>query len=564
MERILVIDDEASICKALHMGLASEDFEVDFVYDGNSAIQLAQSKSYDILIADLCLPDLHGLEVIKRIKLSSQDIIPIVITGNGNMQSSLEAIRLEVSDYLQKPLSLHSLKESITRGIKRRDMKRRKIDTDLRQKLFTDSLTDLPDRSLFMDRLKKSIIKRERYNDRSFSVFLIDIDQFKKVNDVYGHEAGDKVLIELSGRLNDCIRATDTIARLNGDEFAVLFEDFECDKKLMEIAKRCHQAAAQPFLIDGHHIYLKVSIGIVSKTLLYDSPDDILRDAEIALSSCKQQGTGLVKIFEKELLEKELESLQLENDLLLASQRQEFVVYYQPIIRIIDERLEGFEALVRWNHPEFGMIYPATFISKAEELGLIRKIGAWIINEGCRQIKEWQRTIPGFKKISLNINLSCSQFFQPGFADMVAGIIHEHHLDPGILKFELTESVLMENTQSMLRILTLMKNIGIRLAIDDFGTGYSSFSYLQRIPLDDLKIGKSFIQEMERDKESYKIVEAIVTLAKKLGLNTVAEGVETEEHYNMVRELGFDMVQGFLFAKPADKLSVVKHIKRFL
>ena len=564
MERILVIDDEASIRKALGIGLASEDFVVDLASDGISGIQLGQQRSYDILIADLSLPDIDGLEVIKKIKHSIPEIIPIIITGKGDMQSSLEAIRLEVSDYLEKPLSLSSVKDSIARALKRREMKRRTIEDKAHQQLLSDSLTGLPDRSLFMDCLNRAIAGIDRYEDRSFAVFLIDIDHLKEVNDAYGHRSGDMVLSELSHRFKSCIRTTDTVARINGDEFAVLIEEFESYQKVIETAERCQRAAEQAIDIDGKKVTLSVSIGIVMKTIFYQSPDDVIRDAEMALSYCKEQGDGLFKVFEKEMLEQAIESLQLENDLRLAIQNQEFILHYQPIIRMHDQRLAGFEALIRWNHPEHGIIYPDQFIPKAEETGLINQIGGWVLNEGCRQMREWQRTLSGFGEIILNINISGGQFLQPGFADLVAGIIRKHHLDPGILKFELTESVLMKDSKAAIKILRAMKDIGIKLAIDDFGTGYSSFSYLQQFPIDDLKIGKSFIQQLEVDAESYEIVKTIVDLAKRLGIDVVAEGVETEGHLNKVKSLNFDMVQGFLFAKPADKDSVIKFLNRSL
>ena len=564
MERILVIDDEASIRKALGIGLASEDFVVDLASDGISGIQLGQQRSYDILIADLSLPDIDGLEVIKKIKHSIPEIIPIIITGKGDMQSSLEAIRLEVSDYLEKPLSLSSVKDSIARALKRREMKRRTIEDKAHQQLLSDSLTGLPDRSLFMDCLNRAIAGIDRYEDRSFAVFLIDIDHLKEVNDAYGHRSGDMVLSELSHRFKSCIRTTDTVARINGDEFAVLIEEFESYQKVIETAERCQRAAEQAIDIDGKKVTLSVSIGIVMKTIFYQSPDDVIRDAEMALFHCKEQGDGLFKVFEKEMLEQAIESLQLENDLRLAIQNQEFILHYQPIIRMHDQRLAGFEALIRWNHPEHGIIYPDQFIPKAEEIGLINQIGGWVLNEGCRQMREWQRTLSGFGEIILNINISGGQFLQPGFADLVAGIIRKHHLDPGILKFELTESVLMKDSKAAIKILRAMKDIGIKLAIDDFGTGYSSFSYLQQFPIDDLKIGKSFIQQLEVDAESYEIVKTIVDLAKRLGIDVVAEGVETEGHLNKVKSLNFDMVQGFLFAKPADKDSVIKFLNRSL
>ena len=558
MERILVIDDEASIRKALQIGLASEDFEVDLAGDGISGIQLGQKRSYDILIADLCLPDINGLEVIKKIKCSTPDIIPIVITGKGDMNSSLEAIRLEVSDFLEKPLSLSSVKNSIARGIERRTMKRRAIEKKAHQKLLSDSLTGLPDRSLFMNRLQKAIAGITPNGNGSFAVFLIDIDQFKVVNEAYGLTVGDRVLSELPHRFKACIRPTDTIARMNGDVFAVLIENAEKYEKVIEIAECCRKSAMQTFVMDGHRVNISVSIGIVVKTVFYESPDEVLRDAEMALAHCKKRGRGLVNVFDTKMLEQAVESLQLENDLRLGIPKQEFILHYQPIFRIDDQRLAGLKALIRWNHPEHGMIYPEKFMPKAEETGLINQIGNWVLSEGCRQIKEWQCTLSGFEEITLNISISGSQFQQSGFADLVTDIIHELHLDPGCLKFELTESVLMQDSKKSITILKAIKKIGIKLVLDNFGTGFSSFSSLQLFPFNDLKIDRSFIQKLAVDKECFEIVKTMVDLAKRLGLNVVAPGVESERHLNQVKGLNVDMVEGFPFAKPADRDSVVK------
>jgi len=564
MERILVIDDEDSICKALKIGLACDNFEIDMASDGLSGIQLGQKNAYDILIADLSLPDINGLEVIKKLKYSSPDIIPIVITGNGSLKSSLEAIRLEVSDYLEKPLSLASVKGAIARGLEKRESMRQTIENQAQRNLLSDSLTGLPDRSLFMDRLNRAIAGIDRDEDRSFAVLLLDINNFKGINDTYGHRTGDLVLAELSNRFQSCVRPTDTVARMNGDEFAVLIEEFESDEKVVAVAEHCLQAAKKDIHIDGIKLKLSVKIGIVSKTIFYQSPDDVLRDAELALSRCREQGGALIKVFNKNMLEQALESLQLENDLRRAIQNKEFILHYQPIIRLDDQRIVGLEALIRWNHPEHGMIYPVEFIPKAEEIGLINQIGHWVLSEGCRQIKAWRATVPKFDDLSLSINISGQQFLQPEFADIVTGIIHGHALDPGTLKFELTESVLIKNSVSSIKTLLALKDIGIKLALDDFGTGYSSFAYLQQFPLDDLKIDMSFIQKLEIDPETYEIVKSIVGLAKKLGLKAVAEGVETADQFSQVKRLDFDMVQGFWLAEPADAAAVIERIEQYL
>jgi Amt family ammonium transporter len=564
MERILVIDDEASICKALKMGLATENFEVDLASDGQSGIQLGQNHAYDILIADLSLPDINGLEVIKKIKYSSPEIIPIIITGNGSMKSSLEAIRLEVSDYLEKPLSLDSVKEAIARGLNRRESIRKKIENKVHRNLLSDSLTGLPDRLLFMDRLNRVIAGTDCREDRSFAVFLIDINNFKRVNDTYGHRIGDLVLAELSSRFKSCVRPSDTVARMNGDEFAVLIEEFESEEIVVQVAEHCQQAAERDIHIDGSKIKLSVKIGIVVKTKFYQSPDDVLRDAEMALTHCTAlQGGEHIKVFDQNMLEQAVASLQLENDLRLAIQNQEFILQYQPIFGFDDNRIIGLEALIRWVHPEHGIIYPLKFIPKAEEIGLINQIGNWVISESCRQIKDWKAAMPGFEDIELSINISGQQFLQPDFVDTIRGIIHDHDIAPGILKFELTESVLIKNSVSSIKTLLALKDIGIKLALDDFGTGYSSFAYLQQFPLDDLKIDMSFIQKLEVDSETYEIVKSIVGLTKKLGLNAVAEGVETEAQFNKVKRLGFDMVQGFWIAEPQDPSTVIESITKY-
>ena len=561
MERILVIDDEASIRKALEIGLASEDFEVDLAGDGISGIQLGQKRPYDILIADLCLPDINGLEVIKEIKHATPDIIPIVITGKGDMDSSLEAIRLEVSDFLEKPLSLACVKESIARGIKRRTLKRQTIEKKAHQKLMSDSLTGLPDRSLFMNRLQKAITGITPDNDGCFAILLIDVDQFKVVNDAYGHMVGDKVLAELAHRLKPCMRPTDTIARMNGDVFAVLIEKHDRDQEVIEIAESCQQAAGQAFLIDGNRLPISISIGIVMKTVFYESPDEVLRDAEMALAHCKKQGRGHVKVFNTEMLEQAVESLQLENDLRLGIANQEFILHYQPIIDLNDQYPAGLEALVRWNHPEHGFIHPAKFVAKAEESGLMAEIGNWVLSEAGRQIKEWQNIIPGFEELALNVSIFASQFWQPGFADVVQDIIDEHGLNPGSLKFELTEGVLMKDAKTSKKILGAIKKIGIKLVLDNFGTGYSSFSALQLFPFDELKIGRSFIQKLAVDIESCEIVQTMVDLAKKLGLKVIAAGVDNEGSLARLKSLNFDKVQGLALAGPADKATVTQLLK---
>lgn len=564
MERILVIDDEASIRKALQIGLTSEEFEVDLASDGVSGIHLGQQGSYDVLIADLCLPDMNGLDVIKQIKASSPSIIPIIITGKGSMQSSLEAIRLEVSDYIEKPLSLAAIKSAIARCLEKRALTAKVAETRARQKLLSDSLTGLPDRSQFIDRLEHALNREQAHEGAGFAHILIGIDRFKIVNEVYGHVIGDKVLIEVASRLRDCIATTDIAARMNGDEFAVLIDNADNYDMVMAEAERIKGSIERPILVDDTKINLTISVGIVMRRRFYESSDDVFRDAEMALSSCKNQGGGLIKVFEKTMLEQAVESLQFENELQIGIKNQEFFLSYQPIIELQDQRCAGFEALIRWKHPERGILSPNDFIPKAENCGLIDQIGNWVLNEACRQIREWQNGFSNHKNIVININISVSQFLQPRFVNVLSGILREHGINPESIKLELTESVLMENSDASIKILNDIRAAGIKIAIDDFGTGYSALSYIQRFPLDDLKIGESFIRNIASDTECYEIVKTIVDLSKTLGLNVVAEGVENEEQLKKIKSLNIDMAQGYLFSTPVDTASAIKFMEEFL
>ncbi|UCE08002.1 MAG: bifunctional diguanylate cyclase/phosphodiesterase, partial [bacterium] len=360
------------------------------------------------------------------------------------------------------------------------------------------------------------------------------------------------------------IRTVDTVARMNGDDFAILIEEFTSSQQVMNIAERVQKTAKHPISINGIEAHISASIGIVVKTKLYKSPENIIRDAEIALYRSKEMGRGLIKVFDKKMLKLAVESMQIENDLRIGIQNQDFFLYYQPIIHVESQRLAGLEALIRWNHPVQGIISPVKFIPIAEETGLINPIGKWVISEACRQLKEWKRTLSGSDNLTLNVNISGKQLSQKDLANFVSGVLRENCLDPRYLKFELTESVLMNDSKTAIKILNDLKDIGINLVIDDFGTGYSSLSYLKQFPLDDLKIGRFFIRGLGVDEECIEIVKTIVALAKNLELNVVAEGVDREEQLFVLKDLYCDMVQGHLFSKPVDKNSATKLINNFI
>jgi diguanylate cyclase (GGDEF)-like protein len=494
-----------------------------------------------------------GLEVIQTIKASNPGIVPIVITGKGSMQSSLEAIRLEVSDYLEKPLNLSSIKESIARGLQRRTLKYNLVQAEARQQGFLDPLTGLPDRSQFMQRLARALDARCQEKERLLAVLLVNVDRFKNVNESYGHLVGDKVLIELARRFEALSPTASSVARLDGDTFAILIEKAGSNDVVMAAAQVCQDAAQQQITVGGTTVTLDVSVGIVIKRNRAHSTDDVLRDAEMALNDSKKQGGGKIQVFDQRMLERALASLQFENQLRMGIKNDEFVLHFQPIIQVQNRQLCGYEALIRWNHPERGLLYPRDFIPLAEDIGIINQIGHWVLHEACHQLKVWQSRFADHKNIALNVNIAGCHFLQPGFLKFLQHLIADNDLDPNNLVLELTESVLMEDSLRAIEIVKGIRASGIRLAVDDFGTGYSAFSYLQQLPLDQLKIGASFVNKLAVNAGSCEIVKTIVDLSKRLGLSVVAEGVENEAQFKKIKSLGVDMVQGFLFSRPVSK-----------
>jgi Amt family ammonium transporter len=429
---------------------------------------------------------------------------------------------------------------------------RKTFEAELYRQAFYDSLTDIPNRVLFMERLQRSIERRKRRKDYFFAVMLIDLDRFKYVNDSLGHFAGDKLLIEVARRFRQCLREVDTVARLGGDEFAVLLEEIDAKADVIHIARRLQKTAEEPFYIENHHVHISASIGIVVQTKWYSTSENILRDADNAMYRAKEQGKARFKVFNQKMHDKALESLKLENDLRRAIQEDELVLYYQPIFSILTGRLEGFEALVRWKHPVQGLLSPNRFIPIAEETGLIIPLGQWVIHTACCQLRTWRQRLCASHKLTVHVNVSPRQFLQKNLVQCIVEILDETGLKAGHLKLELTESAVMENPQSAVNQLNQLRDIGIQLWIDDFGTGYSSLSYLKRFPINGLKIDRSFVSGKEGKKENMEIVKMIIGLARTLNIKVVAEGVENLKQLSELKQMSCDSAQGFFFSKPVD------------
>jgi diguanylate cyclase (GGDEF)-like protein len=416
---------------------------------------------------------------------------------------------------------------------------------------FHDPLTGLPNRALFMDRLQHVITaSQRRQSDSNYAVFFLDMDRFKVINDSHGHTIGDQLLIAVGRRLADCIRPGDTIARLGGDEFALLLQDINDPAYTVRVAERIQEKLSVPLDIKGHKIFPSISIGIALGTDGYERPEQVLRDADIAMYEAKARGNASYEIFDIKLHANILDRMQLVADLRGAVDNKELALHYQPIIDLKTQKLKGFEALVRWKHPKRGLIYPLEFIPLAEEQGLIYQIGAWILHEACRELKLLQERHPAHPPLNMSINISGRQFSQQDLVGIISGIVAETGIDPHTLILEITESMIMENVDAAMGTMKRLRNVGLQIHIDDFGTGHSSLSYLQLFPVSALKIDRSFISKLTGKGDNQEIITHIVSLAKSLNFDVIAEGVEMEHQLANVKDLHCGYGQGFLFARP--------------
>jgi diguanylate cyclase (GGDEF)-like protein/PAS domain S-box-containing protein len=430
---------------------------------------------------------------------------------------------------------------------------------------FYDGLTSLPNRALFMDRLRYSVARAKRFEDYIFAVLFLDLDRFKNVNDSLGHQAGDKLLVAIAERLAKGLRSTDTVARLGGDEFVVLLEDLVGAIDATRVADWIQDELKKPFMIDGHEVFVTTSIGIVlsANGSRYDRPEDLLRDADIAMYSAKGTGKAHFEIFDPTMRARILERLELEAELRRAIENDELRVYYQPIVSLKDGRLSGFEALVRWEHPERGTLSPAVFIPLAEETGLVIPLDRWVLHEACRQLREWQKQIHNFPNLTVSVNLSGKQVVQPGLVDKVKQVLIDTGLEPRYLKLEMTESAIMENNELTRSIFAELQALGVQVQIDDFGVGYSSLNYLSHFPVNALKIDQTFVARMIEDSNQMKIVQAIVMLTERLGVGVIAEGMETESQMMTLKKLGCQFGQGNLVSEPMDGQHIIAMLVAF-
>lgn len=545
MTTLLIVDDELLNRDALQRRLARVGYRVLTADSGQSALDIAAAQRVDLVLLDVMMPGMDGIETLKRLRRarSVAELPIIMVTAKDSPDDVVEALDAGANDYLTKPVDFAVAQARIRTHLNARR---------------ADPLTGLPNRLLFMDRLSELIGRSKSAEQFEFAVFFLDIDRFKVINDSLGHAAGDELLTGISRRLEQSLRCTDTVARfdgtctlarLGGDEFTVLLTGVRTAVDARAVAERLVAAVSKPFHLQGRDVVVSVSIGVVTGDARYQRAEDMLRDADTAMYSAKDRGKARCAVFDTSMLAAAEERLLIESDLRRAIEREEFTLHYQPIVTLSEQQLCGFEALVRWQHPSRGLIAPDGFIAIAEETGLIIPIGLWVLREACRQMRAWDSEFQDCANLIVNVNLSARQCLDSNLVEDVARVLAETGLEAHRLKLEITESVVLEGSDEVIEILTALRRLGVQLGLDDFGMGYSALSYLQRLPVQTLKIDRAFVNGI-KDTGNLEIVRAILSLASGLSINVTAEGVETAEQAAQLKDLSCEFGQGFYFNRP--------------
>ncbi|NJK61619.1 MAG: EAL domain-containing protein [Synechococcaceae cyanobacterium SM2_3_1] len=520
-----------------------------------------------------CYPVLRGMAQSKAAGSQEDSSLVLILIFLGVLAVCLRLILFQYSQLRLRNQRIQEL-ESESTSLQTQINQRSDVEADLRLREFQmreqaqqlehealhDDLTDLPNRALFMDRLQRSLVRMRQYHEHHFAVLFLDLDRFKVINDSLGHVMGDRLLVEISERLKSCLREIDTVARWGVDEFVILVDPLSHHREIIAVTEKILSSLRQPMNLGGQEVFVTSSIGITLSHPNYQTPEDLLRDADTAMYRAKDQGKDCYEIFNREMHIETLGILQLETDLRRAVenlsaasvQKHEFVLHYQPIISLKTQRIEGFEALVRWQHPTRGLLSPALFINLAEERGLISSISHATLKQACQQLKIWKLLFPQQQPLSMNINLSTREFSQPALVATLDQILRETDLNPNDIKLEITENLIMSETAAVQETLSQLRARGFPLCVDDFGTGYSSLSYLDRFPVSILKIDRSFINRMGNNGENTYTIRAIITLARSLNMDVVAEGVEKLEQLIQLKMLQCEKVQGYFYSKPVD------------
>ena len=556
---ILIIDDEEQI-RSLLIDLLSDTYQCSDAGSAEEALAALSQDTFDLVISDIDMGGMSGLELVPRVHSLAPDTVVVMISGNHDIEFAIKALRVGAFDYISKPIDLRHVEASVERALNHHNLLQEKrqykeqLESLLEQRTaevdwlaYYDTVTQLPNRALFEDRLAQAVAIA-RAKNQLLGVLFISLDQFKKVNDSLGHGPGDSLLKEFAERLKSCISKSDTVARFGSDEFALLRSQIKGTNDLIETIGSLSQVLKFSFDLPGHELFATASVGVTLFPFDGDDAHTLLKNAGAALYKAKKSGGANYQFYTADMHDLATNRLALETNLRRALKNEEFIVHYQPRVAVDSLAITGVEALVRWQHPQLGLVPPAEFIPLAEDTGLIVPIGEWVLRTACLQGRSWRDQ--GFAPIQIAVNICGRQFHDQDLSQTVISILEETKFPSANLELELTESSVMHDPEFASRVLSRLKIMGIKISIDDFGTGFSSLASLKRLPIDALKIDRSFVRDATSDTDDAALVMAIITLAHNLRLKVIAEGVETEDQLKFLQLLRCDEIQGFLFSKP--------------
>lgn len=562
---ILLVDDAPENIQILNKVLR-DDYKIIFATNGKNALKSALNKKPDLIILDIVMPEMDGLQVCNRMQSLAElkDIPVIFITGKNDPETETQCFSCGAVDFITKPINSPVVRARVRTHLELKEQRdrlertnsqllteiqeRKNLEHRLREQAEFDALTKLPNRKLFQDRLQQTVLMANR-TEQSFALMFIDLDRFKEVNDTLGHKAGDELLIEAAKRLNHVVRKSDTVARLGGDEFTVILPDIMHDSMADLVAGKILEQMGLPFQLQTGPALISASLGIAIFPHDGFTADELLRNADSAMYQAKSAGRNAFQFYSITMNQQVRHRLQLEGEMHNAIQREEFFLDFQPKVNIETCEIIGMEALVRWNHPKRGVLLPKEFISLAEESGMIIKIGAWVLQSACKEASKWIKA--GFTGLKLAVNLSAIQLLKE---DQLEALVEETLRNTGFpaasLELEITESMMVANLEQSTVALTRLRDMGITIFMDDFGTGHSSLSLLQNLPIQALKIDRSFVKNIVENASDSAMISAILSMARQLQLHVVSEGVENSQQLKIIQQLGGVEVQGFHYCPP--------------
>jgi diguanylate cyclase (GGDEF)-like protein len=565
--KILVIDDEPLleylILQLFRHQIRTQEFEFYFAINGVQALDKLQSDgSFDLVLTDINMPEMDGLTLLENLPTIDPTLKAIVVSAYGDMANIRTAMNRGAFDFLTKPIDFDDLKITINKTLEFVRLAREKeqqlatANAQIHYQAFYDELTGLPNRNWLLKEMRSGINSLRELGHLEAILFLT-LNRYQIVKYSLGHSRGEQLVVEVARRLEGCALNTNFIARVGEDAFAIWIANITNSQLALDAAERIRQALEMPSNLNGTAVFSSVSIGIALGAIGTEEPEDLLRAADAARHEAFVRGAGNTVVFDADMQSRALEQLQLETDLQNAITLQQFYLNYQPIVSFATGQIVGFEALVRWRHPSRGLVSPSEFIPVAERTGLIVALGEWVLSEAVACLSKWQLQFPDYLPLNMSVNLSGIQLFAPNLLPLLDSLLRVHNLKGEFLKLEITESVLMENAEVAAGVLELLKARQVKVCLDDFGTGYSNLSYLQWLPIDTLKIDRSFVCCLEEGGKNLALLEAILNLASSLQLEAIAEGVETQEQLIILRSLGCNSYQGYFFSRPLEEEGAV-------